>query len=159
MKLRDAELEIIEYRVGEIGHATNKLIDNYVNYSGIAGTESWPFLWYQLLSCIRDQTGVNLYWLAQGMEVKFSYFLDPRPTVADGKVVFTPPEPSIAFLERPEGILPTKRTHLQRVVNAITEEMKDVYHLRVEKDPLKLVFPNQEYARKIERFRAPILNT
>ena len=157
MNIRTVELEVIQYDTHAIGHATSGLIHNIAEYSGIGGTKDWPRLWYEVMTLIRDQTSFNCLWEANGMDVNLSFFLEPRPRIIKGELLYSSPEPFISFIERPEFVRPAVRTHIGRVTDEIAQEMQDVYHLRVERNPLVLVFPNQEYARKINRFRVPLI--
>lgn len=157
MNPRKVELEMVQYRTADIGHATDRLIRNYAEYSGIEGTKQWPRMWHQVMLLIRDQIPFNCLWEARGVDISFSFFLEPQPRMINGGLIYSPPEPRIAFTERPEFVRPSVRTHIGRVIEAIAREMHEVYHLAVKKDPVALVFSNNEYARRIDRFSVPLL--
>ncbi|MBI2330129.1 hypothetical protein HYU94_01960 [Candidatus Daviesbacteria bacterium] len=157
MSLRGAELEVVQYKTHDIKHATRILIRNFAFYSGIAGTEIWPTMQYQLLSLIEEQTPYEITWATKGMELKFSGFLEPRPLIKDGKLVYESPEPRCVFFEQPGEISPTIRTHIGRVTSAIAREMKEVYYLQIETDPLVLRFPKELYSKRIDKFNVTIL--
>lgn len=157
MNLKSAELEVVQYKTGDIGHATGRLIYNFAQYSGIVGTEVWPRMQFQLLSLIKDQLPYQVRWNAEGLEINFSGFLDPRPIIREGRLVYESPEPRCVFCEHPGEVSPTFRTHIGRVTSAIAQEMEEVYCLQVESDPLTLKFPKSIYSSKIELFKAVIL--
>lgn len=157
MAAGNAELEVVEYRVSDISHVTFELIYNFAEYSGIAGTVAWMGVGLEILPLIRNQRPVELICKGRGINVALSYFALPEPETTDEGVIFSSPEPTIAFSERPESITPTLRTHVSRVTDAIAREMEEVYHLRVEKDPLRLVFPKEEYAKSIDYFNVALL--
>ncbi|OGE64961.1 hypothetical protein A3I48_01695 [Candidatus Daviesbacteria bacterium RIFCSPLOWO2_02_FULL_36_7] len=157
MSLRSAELEVVEYKTHDIGHAVGRLIHNFAKYSGIVGTEIWPRMQFQLLSLIRDQIPYEVTWNAEGMEIKFSGFLDPRPRIKDSQLVYESPEPSCVFFEQPGEVSPLVRTHIGRVTSAIAQEMQEVYCLQAERDPLILRFPKSLYSKRIERFKVIII--
>lgn len=154
---RNAELEIVNYNTHDIGHVTDNLIRSIVNFSGIGGTKRWPQMWHQLMLLIKDHTAFKCLWEANGMDVIFSFFLDPRPTIINDRLIFRSPEPRIAFVERPEFVRPPVKTYISRVIEEIAEEMQDVYHLRIGRDPLSLDFPQEKYAKRIDRFNVPLL--
>lgn len=157
MKDRSVEIEMVKYRVSDIDHATGRLLYNFVNYSGISGTETWLRLRSEIFSLIRDQIPFNLLWEASGLDIHFSCFLEPRPVIRDGNVRMISPEPRFAFIERPEFMRPSVRTHVGNVIDAIAREMHDVYKLKVEHNPLLLIFPKEEYAKKIDLFTVPLI--
>lgn len=154
---RNAEVELIEYRIGDIGHTTGKLIYNFAQYSGIAGTREWPKVNYAILMSIRDQTPLVCLWETAGIDVHFSCFLNPKPIIKGNGISFESPAPRFVFIERPELMTPSLRTHVARVTDAIAQEMQDVYYLHIEKDPLTLIFPKEKYAKRIDRFTVPLL--
>ena len=159
MSLRNAEVEVVHYKTHAIGHATGRLIHDFAQYSGIVGTKHWPGMRFQLLSLIRDHIPYRVTWRAEGIEIEFTGFLDPRPTIREGKLVYESPEPRCAFFEQPGEVSPPVRTHIDRVTSAIAQEMETVYRLRIDRNPLALRFPKTLYSDKIERFKIPILDS
>lgn len=157
MASRSAELEIVRFKEDDIRHATGKLIYNFVEYSNIMGTDIWKRLWIDLVGLIKDHTALDVIWKAEGMDIKFSYFLDPMPLLRDEEFIYSTPEPKITFMERWGELLPSRMDHVSKIAEAIAWEMEDVYHLKVEKDPLTLIFPKEEYAKSIDRINATIL--
>lgn len=157
MNFRSVEFEMIRYKTHDIGHATGRLIYNFAHYSGIVGTEVWPRMQFELLSLIKDQTPYQVRWNAEGIEINFSGFLDPRPIIKEGRLVYESPEPSCVFFEQPGEVSPTLRTHIGRVTSTIAQEMKEVYCLQIDRNPLTLKFPKSLYSSKIELIKAVIL--
>ena len=157
MGLRSAELEIVKYDVASIAHATNRFLYNFTEYSGIKGTENWPEVWRNVISSFKDNEGFNCLWVARGVDIKISYFDDPKVFLREGNIVYATPEPQISFHEKPSTVSPATRTYVARTILEIAEEMQEVYHLRLERNPLRVVFPNEEYAVDVERYTVPIL--
>jgi len=155
---KSAELELVRYNVLAISHATDRFVYNFSEYSGIEGTENWPQLWFEVMSLVRDHEGFNCLWAARGVDISFSFFDDPQPRVRKGNIVYATPEPQIAFYEKPHSVPPAVRTYVGKTILEIAEEMQEVYHLRLEKNPLRILFPNEEYAQSIQRFRVPLLS-
>lgn len=153
---RNVEIEMVKYKVSDIDHVAGRLIYNFVQYSGIAGISSWISLRSAIKPLIQSQHPFNSLWEAGGLDIHFSCFLDPRPVIKEEGVSYTSPEPRFAFVERPEFMTPSQRTHVGRVTQAIAREMESVYHLQVEQNPLILIFPKNEYAEKIEKFNVPL---
>lgn len=157
MSLKSAEFEVVDYKAHSIGHVTGRLIYNFAQYSGIVGTQSWAAMQFQLLTLIRDQVPYRVIYNASGMEILFSGYLEPRPVIKDGQIIYQSPEPSCAFFEQPRDVSPTMRSHIGRVTASIVQEMEEVYHLHTEKDPLVLRFPKSIYSKKIERFKIAMI--
>lgn len=157
MNSKNVELEVVQFKAKDIGYVTTRLINDFAQYSGVVGTKQWPKLWYQAMTLIRDQIPFNCIWEAGGVDINLSFFLEPRLRVIDGKLIYSTPEPRISFIERPETVRPAVRTHISRVTGQIAQEMQDVYRLRIERDPLVLVFPKQEYASRVDRFTVPLI--
>lgn len=150
------ELEIVRYKELEVGHATGQLIYNFAEYSNIIGKQTWSRLEANMLPLIREHNPFNILWKAEGIDIKFSYFLDPIPLSRGDEFIYVTPEPKVTFLERWGELLPSKMDHVSKIAEAIAWEMEDVYHLKVEKDPLTLIFPREEYARSVEHFNATL---
>lgn len=159
MGMRMAELEIVSYKVPEIFHATNTFLHNFSGYSGIKGTENWEEVWREVVTSVKDHEGFNCRWRAEGVDIVISYFDDPKVSLRQGNIVYATPEPQISFHEKPHTVSPAVRTYVGRTINEIAEDMQDVYHLRLERDPLRVVFPNEEYAVGVERYTVPILSS
>lgn len=157
MSLRSAELEVVQYKAQDIGHVTGRLIYNFAQYSGIVGTQSWATMQFQLLTLIRDQVPYKVTYNAKGIEIRFSGYLEPRPVIKEGQVIYQSPEPSCVFFEQPAEVSPTTRAHIGRVTSVIAQEMEEVYYLQVVKDPLTLKFPKPIYSRRIERFKVAVI--
>lgn len=158
MKLID--VETVDYKPAELANTAGRLIQYFAEYTGLGSSRTWQAMRLEVLGLIRDQSPFNLIWETPGMEIGFSGFLDPRPTVTDGELIYASPEPRFAFIERTDdAIRPQARTHLHRVSAAIAHEMHEVYKLSVvDQNPLMLVFPKTAYARRIERHRIPLLS-
>jgi len=157
MAATSAELEIVRYKEQEVGHATGKLIYNFAEYSNITGTETWKRLWVGVIDLIKDHEALDVMWRLNGLDVHFSYFLDPVPIIREGELVLATPEPQITFFEKEESLLPSQRSHVRKIAGIIAWEMESVYHLRVERYPLRLFFPKEEYAKSIDYFNVALL--
>ncbi len=158
MGARTVELEVVQYRTDEIIHASGRFIHNFVTYSGIEGTGMWGDVFMTIADIIQNQSDLQCTWRAQGLEITFTGFQPPIPTIRDERVVFSAREPRfIVEKTHNSDLLPSKRTHISRVTSAIAREMQDVYRLRGEDNPSTLIFPKQEYAKSIEVFNAAML--
>lgn len=157
MGLASAELEIVRYKTKPIAHAINSLVFNFSDYSGIEGTDEWPMLLHDVMGMIKNQEGFFCRWVAKGVDINISYFDDPRPGLRNGNLVYATPEPQIAFYEKPDTVSPAVRTSVSKAITDIAEEMQEVYHLRLKRGPLRIIFPNEEYAESVERFTVPLL--
>lgn len=156
MNGKSAELELVTYKTADIAHATNTFVYNFSEYSGIEGTENWPQLWYELMGLVRKHEGFDCRWVAKGVDINIIFFDDPQPKVRDGNIVYATPEPQIVFYEKPFSVSPAVRTYVGRTIGEIAEDMQEVYHLRLERNPLRIIFPNEAYAQSIQRFRVPL---
>ena len=157
LMVENTELEIVRFKEDDIRHATGKLIYNFAEYSNITGTEIWKRLWIDMVGLIKDHAALDIIWRAEGMDIKFSYFLDPMPLLRGDEFIYSTPEPKVTFMERWGEVIPSKMDHVSKISEAIAWEMEDVYHLKVEKDPLTLTFPKAEYAKSIDYFNVALL--
>lgn len=161
MPVRNAEFEVVQYRKPDLLHASIRLIRNFVDYSGIVGTNNWGYLLSNLAMAIRDETNVHILWSTPVVDVRFTGFSEPIPIPAEDRIIFVAREPRFVFEEkRDDSIRPSVVTHVQRVTDAIAQEMVDVYRLEiVEQSPIVLIFPKAEYAKSVEVFNAALLTT
>lgn len=159
--MRTAELEIVTYRTDEMVHASKELIHNYAQYSGIKGTELWPIMIFTVADIIHNQLKKPCEWTTQGLSIRFSGFLPTLPRINEGKLEYSAKAPHFTLEEGVEQNLlrPAVRTHINRVTNAIVEEMQDVYKLEAVKDAdlTFLSFPKDKYAKSIEVITTPLL--
>jgi len=153
---RLVELEVPQYRTEEIEHASSVFVGYFLKYSNIATILAWEEYWIGLQDVIRNQKPRKLKLRAPGIDISFSGFPPPTPTVDDGKVVFEPYEPGFSARTNKELVLPSERTKIDRTSNAIFEEIGEVYHLTTE-DPYTLTFPRKLYVGKVEVFNAALL--
>lgn len=160
MSLKMAELEIVRYRTNDIMHATTRMIGCFARYSGIPETGTWVKLLSQVQPLVMNQQPTNIEWRTGLLDLRFAAFLEPIPKIKDGKLFFSSGEPKIVFEEvKNDTIIPSKENHVRRVVEAIVDEMSDVYKLRQqETNPVVLTFPKEEYAKKIEVYSAALIN-
>ena|SRR3989344_4969991 len=157
MNKRGVELEVVKYRADDIAHAGTRLLYNYAQYSGIQGTEVWFRAMEELVKMVRTENSERFEIIAPGLDVHFSGFTDPVPTIQGERVIYSAREPRFIIEETEEDLLPSRRNHIHRVTQAIASEMEEVFHLRKERSPYALIFPKSEYARSIDIFPAVLL--
>lgn len=157
MSSRSVELEVVHYNKPAMVHASKELLHNFAQYSGVEGADTWGTALVLVAGIIENQASEICLWRAQGIRMTFTGFQRPIPTIKDERLVYTARPPRFVIEEPNDDLLPSKRTHVERVTNAIVREMSDVYHLQVNQDPLTLVFPKEEYAKRIELFNAALL--
>lgn len=139
-------LELVTYRKEDIAYASSTLIKDFAKYSGIVGTQRWVNSLMDLLSAIMYESPTPTFFAARGVNLGFSGFSHKlRPVIEDSTVLFRAREPRFVIAESQEGIPVWERGDTDKVVARIAEEMHDVYRLRVETNPLALVFPKNEY--------------
>lgn len=147
--MRKVELEQVTYRTGEISAASTFFIYCFAKYSGIFGTEQWVKSLVNLLEIIKEEKPKGLVLSAEGLEITFSGFPPPNPKIRGERVVFAAREPQFIVQDRFTDLLPSGRTHVLKITDAIAEEMQKVYRLRRDSDPERLIFPKEEYGRNI----------
>lgn len=157
MTAKEARVEFVTYRTDHISEATVALITNFARYSGIYGTKQWVGAIVHLLGIIENQKPQEYFLSAEGIEISFSGFQNPRPGIRENILVYESKEPRFTIEDRWNDILPRQRTRIARVTSDIALEMKDVFHMRVEYPPHTLIFPKQEFAKKRITFNAAIL--
>ncbi len=159
MKSANVELELVKYRTSDVEHASVVLLKLFAHYSGIFGTEQWVRAMFPLLDIIRRQKPVPHELNAEGVSVAFSGFPRPVPVIKDGeRIVYQAREPRFTIEDRLDEVLPSRRTHIERVTAAIAEEMQATYKLLVtERRPLTLAFPKERYAAEVAVFQAALL--
>lgn len=157
MTAKEARVELVTYRTDHISEATVALVANFAKYSGIFGTRQWISALVQLLRIIENQQPQEYFLNAEGIEVSFSGFPNPRPLIREGNLVYESKEPRFTIEDRWDDILPRQRTRIARVKSDIADEMEDVFHMKVESPPYTLIFPKQEFAKERVVFNAAIL--
>ena len=157
MAAKEASVELVNYHVGHISEATIVLIKNFAEYSGIYGTSQWVGAIVHLLRIIKNQKPQEYSLRAEGIEISFSGFQNPRPLIKKGSLVYESKEPRFIIEDKWDDLLPRQRTRIARVTYDIAGEMKDVFHMRVEYPPYTLIFPKQEFAKERVVFNAAIL--
>ena len=157
MVAKEARVELITYQTDHICEATVALITNFARYSGVYGTKQWIGALIHLLEIIKNQKPQEYFLNAEGIEVSFSGFPNPRPLIRDGSLVYEPKEPRFVIEDRWNDILPRQRTRIARVTSDIASEMRDVFRIKIEHPPYSLIFPKQEFARERVVFNAAIL--
>ena len=157
MIAKEARIELVTYRTDHISEATIALIKNFAEYSGIYGTRQWVSAIIHLLKIIESQKPQQFSLNAEGLEVSFSGFPNPRPLIRDGSLVYEPKEPRFIIEDRWNDILPRQRTRIARVTSDIASEMRDVFRMKIEYPPYTLIFPKQEFAKERVVFNAAIL--
>ena len=88
----------------------------------------------------------------------FSGFPPPiNPRREGDDLIYGVPDFGFAFLETNDLVLPRERTHIEKVTRAIAEEMANVFHLDLRKDPLQITFPRELYVKEVVVFDAALL--
>lgn len=159
MNIKEVALEIVDYKTDDIEYASTFFIKTFARYSGIIGTNEWVYGLYKLREIINNQKPESHILPAEGLEISFSGFPQPTAKIREDGLIFTAREPRFTFFDkiRESGLLPSSRNHIESMVSAINEEMTSTYRLRIDKDPLSLVFPKEEYARSITVFDATMI--
>ena len=157
MSAKEAKVEFVNYRTDDISEATVAFITNLSKYSGIYGTPQWACALVHLLTIIEKQKPQQFSLHAEGIEVSFSGFPNPRPLIREGNLIYEAKEPRFTIEDRWEAILPRQRTRIARATSDIAGEMKDVFHMRIEYPPYALIFPKQKFAKEKVVFNAAIL--
>lgn len=145
------EIELVSYRTTEIEHVADVLVANYVRYSQIARIEAWDIFGRILRKRIRDYSPHGFKLTAPGIDIWFSG-LPLFPQEEKGKLVFE--EPWFGAFANRELVLPSERTHIEKVTSAIFREMSKVYHMD-NTDPGVLRFPKEVYAQP-QTFSVPL---
>lgn len=154
--IKEAEVELVNYKTDEISEASVRLITLFAKYSGIYGTHQWVGAIVHLLKIIELQQPEQLSLEAEGVGVSFSGFSNPRPLIKDGKLTYKSKEPRFVIEDRLGYILPRERTRIARATADITEEMEDVFGMTVESPPHTLIFPNRQFAKQATVFNAKL---
>lgn len=158
MIAKEARVELVNYRTDHIAEATVAFITNFARYSGIYGTKQWVGAIVHLIGIIENQKPQEYLLNAEGIEVSFSGFPNPRPLIREGKLVYESKEPCFIVEDRWKDILPKQRTRIAKVTSDIAGEMEDVFRMRAENSSHSLVFPKQEFAKERVVFNAAILS-
>lgn len=158
MITKEGRVEFVNYRTDHIAEATVAFVTNFAKYSGIYGTEQWVGALIHLLAIIEDQKPQEYSLNAEGIDVSFSGFPNPRPLIKEGNLVYESKEPRFTIEDRWETILPRQRTKIARATSDIADEMKDVFHMRIEYPPYSLIFPKQKFAKERVIFNAALLS-
>ena len=136
MSTRSVEVEFVRYRTREMMHTARQFIYDFAQYSGIPETRQWGLLTVNLCEIIRQQLPTECIWITPVLDIRFSGIPQPIPKIKkDGGIIFAASEPRFVIEEkRNDEIRPPVRSHVERVVKAIATEMRDVYHLRINRD-------------------------
>lgn len=158
MSTEIVKLETVQYNTIEIARATAALIRNFAVYSGIFGTEQWIQSLFHLMKIINEEKPQPYSLTAEGIGIEFSGFPKPIPqTQYDGEVVFRSLELSFTIRDKAAEVLPSARNRIEKVTPQITKEMQDVFKLRVDRNPYRLSFPKEQYARSIKVSNARLI--
>jgi len=153
-----AGVEVLSYKIPEIEHAAGTLVHTFTKFSEIAGTRVWPPYAKGLSDRIKDQTPFPYLLRAPGFALRFSGFPPPNVPRSEGdELIFGPPDLGFAFLETDDLVLPSERTHIQKVTKAIAEEMAKVFHLDLNRDPLQVTLPRDLYVKEVVVFNAALI--
>ena len=154
---RNIEFEMLQYRTREIEEASLKLVTLFAKHSNIEGTFEWMSEMLKFQNDIREQKVKSTTLMAKGVELIFSGFPNPIPVIEDEAVVYVPRDLRFTIEDKPEELRPSGRTHIQNVTNAIALEMNEVYHLQIQRPPMMLLFPREEYVDEVTRINAVML--
>lgn len=159
--MRTAEFEFVEYRKRDLLHASQALIYNYAEHSGLQGASQWSSVLVVLADVIMTQSPDQIRWQTPGLNIIFIGASGPRPRIKGETLVYSPTDPQFILEEDVETpIRPVIRTHLERVTEAIVEEMREVYKMHPQKDGLftTLTFPREWYAQRVKVVDVPLLD-
>ena len=157
MAAKEARVEFVNYHTDHIAEATVALFTIFAKYSGIYGTPQWVGELFPLLTIIEKEKPEKFSLNAEGIEISFSGFPNPRPLIREGNLIYESKEPRFTIEDRWETILTRQRTKIARATSDIAGEMKDVFHMRIEYPPYALIFPKQKFAKEKVVFNAAIL--
>ncbi len=152
------EVEVLSYNIPRIELVAGTLVHTFTKFSEIAGTRAWPPYAKGLSDWIEDQRPFP-YWLrTPELALRFSGFPPPEDVRSEGgKLIYSPPDLSFAFLNGKQLVLPSERMRVQKVTTAIAEEMAEVFHLDLRKDPLAISLPRDLYVKETVVFDAALL--
>lgn len=158
MSATEAKVELVTYKTDDIKQATQGLFYYFINGSGIQGISQWAWELDRLFRRIDSQKTEPFSLEAEGIEVSFSGFPNPRPRLKEEGLIYEAKEPHFTILDPAEGISPRERTRIARATSDIAGEMKDVFHMRVEYPPYTLVFSKERFAKSRVIFNAALLH-
>lgn len=153
---RAVEFEIARYKIPEIEYASVELVTLFAKHSGIAGTNYWMSSLLKLHDNFRREEHNGWTLPARGLELTFSGFKNPIPTIEEDTVVFKAREPRFTLKPVHQKLRPRERTEVEKVTEEIAMEMNEVYHLQVDNYPTTLIFPKDLYA-EVERVNTVML--
>jgi len=150
------ELEIAKYKIPDIKYASVQLVTLFAKHSGIAGTNRWMDSLLKLHDNLNQEKPTDWTLNARGLDLTFSGFPNPVPTIEGVNVVLKAREPRFILEPVHNNLRPRERTEVEKVTDAIAMEMNEVYHLEVNNYPTTLIFPKDMYAQ-VERVNAVML--
>lgn len=158
MTAKEAKLEVVTYRIENIREAAFALVATLAVHSGIPGVRQWigesPFL----DEIIKGEKSQQYSFNAPGLELSFSGFPRPIPTIVEDELIYRSREPRFTFYGKWFDIMPQERTRIDRISEDIAEEMSNRFHMKVARNPLCIIFPKQEFAKERVVFNAAILS-
>ncbi len=146
MSNREVDLETVHYNSDAMSHAMGQLIYNFGEYSGLVGKDVWFGLTAKLGKVIREELPQTVTWRTRALDIVFTGFPLPILRPYNGRLVFAAKAPRVIFAPRVEEISPSRRNHIYRVTKAISEEMAEIYRLKI--DDNTLIFPKSIYAKE-----------
>ncbi len=150
------KFEIARYKIPDIEYASVQLVTLFAKHSGIAGTNYWMGSLLKLHDNFRQEKYDSWMLPARGLELTFSGFKNPVPTIEDDMVVFKSRDPRFTLETVHQKLRPRERTEVEKVTEEIAMEMNEVYKLQVDNYPTTLIFPRDLYA-EVERVNAVML--
>ena len=153
---RPTELEIVNFRREDMQTATIEMVTLFSKHSGIAGTDEWMHTLLNIQEYYKKMKSHDWSLSAKGLDLTFSGFPNPVPTIEEGHLVEKAREPRFILEPVFDELRPAERTQIEKATTAIAMEMHEVYNLKVEPFPTTLIFPKDRYAQ-VERIGAVLL--
>ncbi len=153
---RQVELEVINYKIDDMQRATVEIVTLFARHSGIDGTNRWMSSLLNIQERFAQRNPTDWSLSARGLDLTFSGFPNPIPTIEDDKVVLKAREPRFILEPVHQDLRPRERTLVEKVTEEIAMEMHAVYHLQVDNYPTTLTFPKGIYA-EVERVSAVMI--
>lgn len=141
-----ARVEAVSYKTSDIKYASATLVRNFIDHSGIKGVHTLIYGLTGLLERIENQNPQPYRLRAPGINIDWSGY--PRPVdKKEDQTLFENGDLGFTISENGEFILPSARTYVEKVTSAISEEMGEVFKLKVRKNPYILTFPKEVYTK------------
>ena len=130
MAFNPVEVEDVHYQSRDIAHVANQVLSNFTRYGGLALKGEYANATLSLWNTIRDELPRSSRWHMDGLDIVFTGFPRPVRHEVGDRVVYYSNAPRFVFERRIRDLCPSKRSHIEKVTDAISDEMVEVYKLR-----------------------------